>query len=182
VEGKFTRLTEETSFKVVSVLDNTLKGDPKARMAFQMKARKLFRMVNGTYNKAREVEKTLGAIRTALSNTPGIPQAMLKTARELEYKMKDIMVEFNGNPSISRRQGNQPPSINRRVWSYLYAGFGNTAPITTTAMEQYRIVKELFPPVYKKLKSIITVLKKLEDKMEELGVPWTPGRLPELKK
>ena len=47
------------SFKVAAVIQNTLSGDRNEVLAFQKKAQKLYRIVNGTSKKADEIVKTI---------------------------------------------------------------------------------------------------------------------------
>ena len=50
-------------------------------------------------------------------------------------------------------------------------------------MDNYRIAREAFEPVLKKLTALVEEdLKALETKLEEAGAPYTPGRVPRYKK
>ena len=47
----------------------------------------------------------------------------------------------------------------------------------------YDVLFEAIQPVIDKLKQINDYeLKSIENEMEKLNIPWTPGRIPELKK
>ncbi len=64
-----------------------------------------------------------------------------------------------------------------------YAHWRSTSAVTKTQKDTYDIISEEFPPLLEKLKEINNVeLKKLEKEMEQAGVPYTPGRVPEWKK
>jgi hypothetical protein len=50
-------------------------------------------------------------------------------------------------------------------------------------MDAYEIVADDFGPVLADLKTIVSEdVDKIETKLEGLGAPYTPGRLPEWKK
>ena len=50
-------------------------------------------------------------------------------------------------------------------------------------MDAYNILLEEFPPVYNQVKQLGEVdVPQLEKALEAIGVPVTPGRLPEWKK
>ena len=62
----------------------------------------------------------------------------------------------------------------------MYGYSRSTSEPTKTMEEGYEIIKTEFELIYNKLKDLIeTDLKNLEYKMEEIGAPWTPGRLPD---
>jgi len=45
------------------------------------------------------------------------------------------------------------------------------------------LLEEEFPPILEQLKEIHRLsLKALEEELDKLGVPWTPGRVPDWKK
>jgi hypothetical protein len=63
------------------------------------------------------------------------------------------------------------------------ATYGNTSTPTQTQRDQYALLEEEFPPILDQLRQISDVdLKALESQLDQLGAPWTPGRIPEWKK
>jgi hypothetical protein len=58
--------------------------------------------------------------------------------------------------------------------------WSSTAELTQTETDQLEILREQFPPVLEKLKEIVDEVGAVEQRLEELGAPWTPGRVPEL--
>ena len=53
-----------------------------------------------------------------------------------------------------------------------------TSPPTITQQEQYDYAADAFEDALAQLNAINTDLTGLEDRLEELGAPWTPGRMP----
>ena len=57
-----------------------------------------------------------------------------------------------------------------------------TSAPTNTYKENYRIASEEFKPLLNELKQILEIdLKNLENEMDNLNAPWTPGRVPDWK-
>jgi hypothetical protein len=74
------------------------------------------------------------------------------------------------------------PSLSRRVGRALGTQMNSTSAITQTSRDNYDIVAKAFPPLLEKLRVLIEEdLKKLENDLEEIGAPWTPGRVPRWK-
>jgi hypothetical protein len=87
---------------------------------------------------------------------------------------------MNGDRTIMQRNENPPMSLSRRLRVAARTHFRSTADITQTEKDAYQAVREIFTPLYDELKQLIEVdLKNLENNLEEIRAPWTPGRLPE---
>ena len=61
-----------------------------------------------------------------------------------------------------------------------YTHWSSTSELTTTETEQLRILKEEFPPLLAQLEQAVDAIGVLDQELEALKAPWTPGRLPEL--
>ena len=70
--------------------------------------------------------------------------------------------------------------LNNRLSAMVYTHWSATSELTGTETNQLEILKEEFPPVLEKLQGIVNGISQLENRLEELKAPWTPGRVPEL--
>lgn len=183
-DGVFSKLAGPQVFEA-KALDNTTlpAADRKALVEFQGKVAELSRVVRGTSQVVRNLSDRVKRIKIALSNTPGASLEMVKAAASIDGQVKEVRRAFFGDRSISRRNANQPPGISRRVGNLIYSHWRSTSAPTQTMKDQYRIAGEEYEIQVKKLKQLIEEdLKKLEQAMEAVGAPWTPGRIPEWKK
>ena len=74
-----------------------------------------------------------------------------------------------------------PMSLNRRLGSLVYARYSSSSGVTQTEKDNYKILKEELQPVLDKLKTVHQEVKALNEELEDIGVPWTPGRIPAWK-
>ncbi len=75
--------------------------------------------------------------------------------------------------TIRRRNEVAPPSLIYQVSAQL----SSTCGITNTNKRNYEIAADKFEMLLEKLRQLVEVdLKKLEEKLEAAGAPWTPGR------
>ena len=59
----------------------------------------------------------------------------------------------------------------------------STSAPTQTQRNAYEIVAEEFSPILQSVKKLSEEdVKEIEKKLEEIGAPYTPGRVPEWKK
>ena len=150
--------------------------DKKELLAFQKKAGKLQRAMMGADEAIKQALKNLEFIKKALQDTPNASKQLGTEARSLEKQLKDLHVELSGDPVTKRYSEPRALSLLERV-SKEAVQESSTTDITTTNKHNYEIAAHAFEKLLEKLRQLIEVdLKKLEEKMEAAGAPWTPGR------
>jgi photosystem II stability/assembly factor-like uncharacterized protein len=177
VDGVLTALGKPRTVVVESLgLAKLPAKDKKELSAFQKKAGKLQRAMMGADEAIKQALKNLEFIKKALQDTPNAPKQLGTEARSLEKQLKDLHVELSGDPVTKRYSEPRSPSLIERV-SKEAVQESSTTGITTTNKRNYEIAADAFEKLLEKLRQLIEVdLKKLEEKMEAAGAPWTPGR------
>ena len=182
--GEVTRLLDPVEFKAQLLNHATLPAkDMGALVAFQKEASELTRVMTGTRQLAREQQEKLDAIRKAMKQTPGTGAEMLHQVLELENGLKDVLFTLEG-PEAKASSEELPPMqvpLNDRLSTMIRTHWSSTSELTTTETEQLRILKEEFPPVLAQLQEIVAGIAQVEESLEELKAPWTPGRMIELE-
>ncbi|NIM15549.1 MAG: hypothetical protein GTO45_26515 [Candidatus Aminicenantes bacterium] len=154
--------------------------DREAVLAFQEKAGELQRVMEGANAAANEARRRLKFIKKALLDTPKADPRWGDEARALEKRLLDIGMKIYGDPTLYNRNEPRSPSLMDRVGAQVDA----TTGITNTTKRNYDIAADEFEKLLEELRQVIeTDLKKLEEKLEAAGAPWTPGRgVPKWKK
>jgi hypothetical protein len=180
IDGTITELTGPVEFNTKLLENQSLPAKDKKSVAdYHNKIAKLEMAVNALNRVLGEANSRVDLIKVALYNTPKAKKELLQTIRTLEYDLNKISNVLNGDGSISKRNANQTPSVNERLNSMLWATGSFNEP-TKTAMENYKIVAELYKESYKLLKDIVEVrIRNIEAEMDKLEAPWTPGRMPD---
>jgi len=110
---------------------------------------------------------------------------MMNKASEIETQLKEIQWKFSGQRPKASREENwpAPPSINERLNAITGSHWRSTSAVTQTEYEQFTILEEELPSVIEDLRIIAEQdLKQLQEQLDQVGAPWTPGRIPEMKK
>lgn len=181
VDGVVTSLGGPQTVVVESLTLATLPvEDKEVLLAFQRKAGALQRAIWGAGAASGEALNRLKLIRKAFLAAPEAGQALADESYVIEKQLKEIQLKLYGDETMWRRGEATSPSISRRVSVQLAA----TAAVTGTVKRDYEIAADEFGGLLEQLRQLIEVdLKKLEDKMEAAGAPWTPGRgVPKWKK
>ncbi len=80
---------------------------------------------------------------------------------------------------LAARNEPTPPAILDRVQNVVGGHWSTSSAATRTFEDDYATAAAEFAPVLADLRQAIGVdLEALEDQLESLGAPWTPGRLP----
>lgn len=180
VEGKVTLLSTPQKVETVPLGLASLPAENRSELlAFQRKTARLQRAVLGAGQAVEEAQKRVDFIKAALHNTPEASSNLADEARGIELRLKDLQIKLNGDRLLQRRNEPTPPAITDRVEGIVGGHWTSTSNATQTQREDYNIAAEEFATVLESLRTLIeSDLVKLEAKMEQVGAPWTPGRVP----
>ena len=104
----------------------------------------------------------------------------MQNGADIQKQLEDIMFTFEGPPARASREEipPYPMPLNRRLSALVYAHYASTSGITETEKDNFAILKAELQPVLETLGSINDDIKVLNEKLDKIGAPWTPGRVP----
>jgi hypothetical protein len=143
----------------------------------------LSRVMAGTRQMAREQQVKLETIRKAIKQTPGTGSNMLIDVLELDDRLNNILYKLEGPSAKASWEELSPMEmpLNRRLNVMVRTHWSSTAGLTLTETDQLEILKEEFPPLLADLEEVVEEIRELDQQLEELKAPWTPGRVPKLQ-
>jgi len=157
--------------------------DKRALIAFQKQVADLQRAALGAVRVVDDVKERIGLIKKALHDAPAAPEHLRTVVLTLEDKIKNIERAFRGDRTLQSRFEATPPTILDRVNDVVGDLWTTTSAPTKTHIKNYEIAGDEFAPVLAELKTLVTYdLKAIEDSLDVVGAPWTPGRIPEWKR
>lgn len=180
VDGVVTPLAPPQEFPVVALeLATFAAQDKEALLAFKRKVARLQRAVQGTLRVADEADRRIKHVRQAIVETPAADPALLSQADELQKRLNALLTRLRGDQTRAKREEPAAPAIADRVGSIVGSLWYATSPPTQTQRDGYRYAGDEFQPLLAELRKLIEQdLAALEAKLEKLGAPWTPGRVP----
>lgn len=184
VDGVITDLAGPEKF-VVNVLPGaSLPATSRpALVEWQRKAAELQREITSASRAIGDANNRIRHMKEALMSIARPNQEFVTDVLSLEDKMRAIQLKMNGDNVAGRLDIDTPPSIQGRLFGAIYSGYGSTSDPTTTMKDQLQIASDEFEGVLNDLKAVINNdIKALEQKLEAAGAPYTPGRVPEIKK
>lgn len=182
-DGKFEKLAGPVEF-TTKPLDNVQlpAKDKKALAAFQQKMNKLSGAVQATAKVLNEMEEKVNLIQTTIKITENSTTVMLEKTYQIQDKLNEFDRLLNGDKSISKRAGNQTPSISDRVGYAAFTMWYTTSAPTQTATKNYDIAGKQLEKLISDMKMLMNSdIKGLENELDNLNAPWTPGRFPDFK-
>lgn len=183
VRGEVTELVPPVEFTAKVLNNTTLPAEDREEMvAFQNQLAEMTRTIRGTEEFAENLMERIRYNKQAAQRTPGASQDLMATIVKVEEQLDEIMWKFNGQQAKASQEENwpAPPSINDRLGSIIWTHWSSTSAITQAQQDIFEMLKEEFPPILDELKQIHEeVLPGIEKELEEIGAPWTPGRIPE---
>ncbi|HPO62607.1 MAG TPA: glycosyl hydrolase [Candidatus Kapabacteria bacterium] len=178
--GEITKLTEPQEFLVKPLNNVTLPSkDNKQLVAFRKQLLNLQLSVLSSNSYLEDLKTRIKAIKKAILATVNPQNSLIKKAREIELQLIDIDVILNGNQTIARLNENQPPSLTDRLNYILWGVWSTSQDVTETQKMSFKIANEGIKDIISQLKQITEVdIKSIENELDKMNAPWTPGRLP----
>ena len=180
VEGKLEPVGEPQTFQALPLGTATLPNQDRAGLLeFQQKTARLQRAVLGASDLAEELRDRLSLIKKAVEDTPRADPRLMDEVRSLENRVRDIQLALNGDRVVRRYNEPTPASIVERVQGVVSGHWTSTSAATATHRQSYATAAGMFAPVLEQLRTLVDVdMKALNERLEAIGAPWTPGRVP----
>ena len=179
--GVITQLGAEQSIVVEAEPNAGAKPEDRAAaIEYQQKVTRLQKAFNGSQELANNCKTRITAIRRALVDAP-TDLKLLDEAVKLDRRITAIQRALRGDETLRGLESGAPSSISSRVNSAAAGVRGLTANPTGTQRLNYQIAFDELSEEMAKLKVVEADLKKFEQQLDAAGVPFTPGRLPDIK-
>jgi photosystem II stability/assembly factor-like uncharacterized protein len=184
VEGATTEIAGPVTFST-SILSNASlpAADRKALVQFQRSVASLQRAVLGASQAVDELKNRLVLIKKALTDMQAPAGALRGKVETLEASLRELTRALRGDRTLSSRSEPVPKSLDSIVNGIVDDQWQSSGAPTQTQRDAYNMAGDRFAPLLARLHTLAeTDLKEIENQMEGLGAPWTPGRIPDWKK
>ncbi len=176
--GVLTPLGEPQSFDVFMLFER--ERTPEV-MAFQKEVQRLQRAVLGANAAAGEAQVMVNDLETAFERVPLDRSDQIQNDIErLRSDLREVQWALSGDPTIRERAEASPTSISQRLGRITGGAWSGTlTEVTGMHREQYQVIGDEFVTILDRLRILIEQdLQALQDLADEVGAPWTSGRLP----
>ena len=183
--GEITELVYPIEFEAKVLRNTTLPAtDREALVEYQNNVSELARTMRGAEKFTDELIKKTKYIRQAIHNTPKAPAELAQKTKKIGEELNEIEFIFDGAEAKASWEEVPPQQVplNHRLNTIAYSHWGSTSAPTKTQTRDYEILLEEFPPVLEKIQKLNNELKEIENELEKYEAPWTPGRIPQLKR
>ncbi len=180
VDGKTSTAAGPEKFEVKAAAATLLTApDRQALETFLRDATSLQRAALGTSKLVGDTLDRVALVEKAIDESTAPDPALADEARRIESAMKDLQVELDGDHALARRNYPTPPSLVDRSGYIVFAQWASTSAPTATSRHQYELAGAELTQVLAKVRPLVEDdLPTLEKKLEAVGAPWTPGRVP----
>ena len=178
-DGITTEIAPSQPFTLRSLNLNTFSAtDKKAYEEFCKEVSELRRVLGGTNEYRNEINYKLKFIKQALIETPSTTPALVKSLNDIQVRMNAINLKLFGDGSLAKREFETAPSINDRVGTIEYGMWNTTTAPTGTFRKSFAIAEKELKQVLLDLKSVGSEISNVENALEQVKAPYTPGRIP----
>lgn len=176
-------MTDPVAFEIRPLKNQTLfEEDREAVLAFTEKVSELRRALDGAVRFRNDLNERVQYLQAAVEKTPKADFQIQQDLRNIELQLDDLKRKLQGDYSLASREFETEPGLQDRVGLIIYGFWKSTSGPTETMKQQYDIAADMFSPVLDELATLDQSISQVESKMESLGAPYTPGRLPKWEK
>ncbi len=180
VQGELVEISPARTFALMPLFEGGLvTNDRQALIDFQMESYALYRAVTGADKAADEIQGRIDHLMKAVADTNASSEEQARALRALNARMQDFQAALKGDSTVSDRAEKVPMSINDRISFILYGHWDSQSAVTDNYRDSYAIAEREFRAALADLKGIAADLTGLEAALQEVGAPWTPGRIPD---
>ncbi len=177
--GVLSQLTDAEPFELKELNNRTIPAADRAELvSFKRKALKLNNAISAVSNEVKALSEKIPyykAATKALSSDQATK--LFKEILLLENELDEIQVTLNGDSDYSALDLDEMLSLRRRASSAIRDIYNSTSNIPGAAKSNFELASEEFVPVLKKTKELKESFDKMDDKMDALNAPYTPGRI-----
>ncbi len=178
--GELMALSEPRSFTVKSLPQSPeTSRDPSGVQAFHKQAGELYRATQGAVRHVAELESRIKHLKAGARETPRAGETEEQAIRAIEARLADLSVALNGDATVASRNEPVAWSISQRAGIVYQWLLDTRTPVPAFYEDSYEAAAREFATTLDGLRSVSQDLDALEARLESLGAPWTPGRLPE---
>ncbi len=175
--GKVEQLAEPQSF-TVKLLNNSpeIATDREALLAAQSRAGELYRKVQGASKVYGELKSRVSHVKEAIRIATTSTEDMAQSVRTLGNQLTDVSVLLFGDSTVGSRQEPVPWSVRGRTSTIYRSIVGNQFKVSGNHLTSLEIAESEYARVAEQIKQINSELKALEQQLDDIKAPWTPGR------
>ncbi|MEP7322213.1 MAG: glycosyl hydrolase, partial [Saprospiraceae bacterium] len=181
--GKYIDLGASATIHAVPLNNATIKAeDQKAVDEFNKQVAEMRRVSSMTQRYYGDLMNKLKFIKAAYLQTPKLPLSVNTDAMVLEERLKKAGIEMNGDQTKSSREFETEPGINSRVFSIIGSLWDISGGPTGTMLKTFKETDKDLDKVVNEINAINEEISKMEILLEKAGAPYTPGRMPSIKR
>jgi photosystem II stability/assembly factor-like uncharacterized protein len=167
----FTELSSAKPFVIKSLFDNSLQKNS----AFNAELAAVRHLIQGLNGYIGEVQNKINYVKELNRVRPDVLPSKIN---EIEKLMDQLQLELYGNSSLSRREFETLSGLVGSVEGIVWNLWATTEESTTTYKEKLAEVKGKLDLLYPKAVQLKTLVDSLDETLEKLKLPYTPGRFP----
>jgi len=184
IDGETKELVGPTEFEIQPLGWDGVTAEQRVTFAqFNAQVAKTQRVVLAAQRLLGQSREQLDFMSKMIEATPSLDPAFAKELRNLALKLEDLNEKFSGDPTKAKRNEPVSPGMLDRLQTVIGGSYSVSTGPTNTHRRLLNIVNEEYLAVEAQLRQLLEQdIPALNQRLEDAGAPWTPGRrLPTLK-
>jgi photosystem II stability/assembly factor-like uncharacterized protein len=178
-DGKLTALGSPQTVKCQPLrLASVPPSDLAALAAFNEKVAALSRAIAATEAHRSHLSDMLPYLEAAAMSVSKVDESQLAELSAIKARLKELNEALNGDEVLTRYEGQARMSLKGRTDLITGSLWATTAAPTGTYQRAYEEARASFGKVLADVRAVHERIQTLENRLEQEGAPYTPGRMP----
>ena len=178
-EGNATQLAGPAPFNIYSLNNASLPVPDRSDLqSFYNHLADFRKSLLGTSSYRQEMRSHIKFIKAGLQQSQGNNLNLLADLKKIEKQLDAIDLDLDGDASLAKREFPTVPGLIAQTENIVGNLYSCTSMPGKTYQDAFEKVKKKFATTYLAIQTADGNLKSLEKKLDEAGLPYTPGRLP----
>ncbi len=176
-DGAVSRLIEPTEFNCKWLEEYAIPVENKDEiLAFSQQVEKLRNAASSTDQYFEFLEERIEYLKKGIATAPTVPLELLTSLTASEKSLEKLKLQFYGNAVLSSHEFETPNAIYENVGLIIWNMWRVRTSVTQTNRSLYDETGKALEMLLTSIQKIDTEVKTIEEKMDNFGVPYTPGR------
>jgi hypothetical protein len=176
-DGEVSRLIEPTAFECKWLEEYAIPVDNKAEiLAFSEQVEKLRNATSSTHQFMDYLSERIEYLEKGIAVAPAAPLALMGELKLAKDQLTQLEILFYGNGTLAKYEFETPNTIYGNVGLIIWNMWRVRTSVTTTNKSLYQETGVELEKLLVALNKVDEAVAEIEEKMDNFGVPYTPGR------
>jgi chromosome segregation ATPase len=176
-DNEVTELVAPTSFECKWLEEYAIPiANKNEILSFAQKVEKLRKASGGVQKYLGDMQERVKFIERTIQVAPEVKLELVAELKSIKENIHKVSTELYGDATLTSREFEAPNSISENVGTIVWNMWNARTDVTQTNRDLYQDAGTRLEKVLVQMKDVDSKIKVIENQLDQLKTPYTPGR------